>query len=172
LARLNDGTLRAQLAREILDKLRGNQRFRDALVMLDWTGREFEIEPGRREEIRWEDLVDALRPWQEPMSFTEKEIYIRDCFDELFDGFNLLEHYLRTDLVEFSDIEFPLSYYIVQLRTRWDAVSPFINHYGNTLALALVQRFPAPPSLTSVEGRIQETPAQQTRLDPRSESTV
>ena len=44
-----------------MDKLFGNSRFRDALVMLDWTGRKFEISSGQFEEIRWEDLAVALR---------------------------------------------------------------------------------------------------------------
>jgi hypothetical protein len=134
---------KAQLAREILDKLHSNRRFHDALVMLDWSGREFEVSPGQVQEIRWEDLPTALRAWQDPISFDEKEIYIRDCFDDLFDGLNLLEHYLGTDLLDFRDVEFPMAYHIAKLRERSDAVTVFINHYGYRLAVAFIERFPA-----------------------------
>jgi hypothetical protein len=133
---------KAQLARDILDKLLSNKRFRDALIMLDWTGREFEILPNQKQQIRWEDLPGALRAWTEPIEFDEKEVYIRDCFDELFDGMNLLEHYLRTDLLDFADIEFPMAYHVAQLRKQWDAVNTFVSHYGNRLARDFVARFP------------------------------
>ncbi len=132
---------KAELAREIIDKLHSNKRLRDALVMVDWTGREFEISPGERKEISWDDLPGALRPWEEPISFDEKEVYIRDCFDELFDGLNLLEHYLRTDLLDFEDVKFPMAYYIGKLKERGDAVRTFMNHYGNRQAKAFVERF-------------------------------
>jgi hypothetical protein len=152
---------KAQLAREILDKLHSNKRFHDALVMLDWTGRDYEIAPGQLQEIRWEDLPTALRAWHEPISFDEKEVYIRDCFDDLFDGFNLLEHYLRTDLLDFDDVEFPMAYHVGKLRERWDAVSVFINHYGFRRAVAFVDRFPVltVPPLATVDGASQVAPA-------------
>jgi hypothetical protein len=133
---------KAQFAKEILDQLDQNKRFRDALTMLDWTGREFEISQGKIEEISWEDLSAALRTWHEPMSFTDKEVYIRDCFDELFDGMNMLEHYLRTELLSFQDVQFPMAYHITKLRERWSAVDAFLGHYGFQLALAFVNRFP------------------------------
>src|SRR5262245_30966891 len=91
------------------------------------------------------DLPGALRPWKEPLSFDDKQVYIRDCFDELFDGLNLLEHYLKTDLLAFEDVEFPMAYYIGTLRERGGAVSTFMNHYGNRLAKAFVERFPERP---------------------------
>jgi hypothetical protein len=133
---------KAELARDIIAKLYANRRFRDAFVMVDWSGREFEVSPGHLVEIRWDDLPSALRPWEEPISFDEKEVYIRDCFDELFDGLNLLEHYLRTGLLDFQDVEFPMAYYIGKLRERGEAVRTFMDHYGNRLAKAFVERFP------------------------------
>jgi len=133
---------KAELARDIIAKLYTNKKLHDACIMVDWSGREFEVSPGRREEIRWEDLHGALRPWEEPISFDEKEVYIRDCFDELFDGLNLLEHYLRTDLLDFEDVEFPMAYSVGKLKERGDDTVTFMNHYGNRLAKAFLQRFP------------------------------
>jgi hypothetical protein len=133
---------KAQLAREVLERLFTNKRFHDALIMLDWTGREFEIAPGRSEEIHWEDLPNALRAWDDSISFDEKEVYIRDCFDELFDGLNLLEHYLRTGLLDFADVEFPMAYHVTKLRERSDAAKVYLRHYGYRLAIAFLNRFP------------------------------
>jgi hypothetical protein len=133
---------KAELAREILTNFKENQRYCDALIMLDYSGREFTISEGCREQVEWHELPNALQPWHEPITFTDKEIYIRDCFDQLFDAFNLLEHYLRTDLLEFSDIEFPMAYYVQKLRERRDAVTPFIHHYHFTLAIDFINRFP------------------------------
>jgi len=137
---------KAELAREIVDKLYSSKRFHDALIMVDWTGREYEIAPGNVQEINWGDLPGALRLWEEPISFDEKEIYIRDCFDELFDGLNLLEHYLRTDLLDFKDVEFPMAYYVGKIIERHEAVAEFMNHYGYRLAKSFVERFPKPPA--------------------------
>lgn len=137
---------KAELARDIISSLFANVQLHNAFVMVDWSGRDFEIAPGRRETIYWEDLPGALRHWVEPVEFNDKEIYIRDCFDELFDGLNLLEHYLRTDLLEFEDVEFPMAYYIGQLKRRGDAVRVFMDHYGNGLARGFIHRFPDPPA--------------------------
>jgi hypothetical protein len=133
---------KAELARETLTACNANREFHDAVTMLDWSGREFEVSPGRREEIVWEELPAALQAWQEPVAFTEKEVYIRDCFDQLFDGMDTLEHYLRTDLLDFADVQFPMAYHVEKLREHWSAVSVFINHYDHRLALAFVNRFP------------------------------
>jgi hypothetical protein len=142
---------KAELAREILDKLFLSKRFHDAVTMVDWTGRDYEVAPSNVQEIKWEDLPGALRLWEEPISFDEKEVYIRDCFDELFDGLNLLEHYLRTDLLDFKDVEFPMAYYIGKIVERGDDVSAFMNHYGYRLAKAFIERFPKPPANKSLQ---------------------
>jgi len=137
---------KVELAREIIDKLYASKRFHDALTMVDWTGRDYEVAPNNVQQVVWEDLPSALRLWEEPIAFDEKEVYIRDCFDELFDGLNLLEHYLRTDLLDFNDVEFPMASYIGKIVERGDDVSRFMNHYGYRLAKAFIERFPKPPT--------------------------
>jgi hypothetical protein len=142
---------KAELAREIIGKLHASKRFHDALVMVDWTGRDYEVSPGNVKEIKWEDLPAALRLWEEPISFDEKEVYIRDCFDELFDGLNLLEHYLRTDLLDFKDVEFPMAYYIGKVVERGDDIAGLMNHYGYRLAKAFIERFPKLPAIKPLQ---------------------
>jgi hypothetical protein len=110
--------------------------------MLDWTGREYEVAPNRRERITFDDLTVALRVWEAGMSFPPRHVYIRDAFDNLFEAMNLLEHYLRTDLLDFRDVEFPMAYNVGKLREHWKAVGDFARYYGYDLALAFIDRFP------------------------------
>ena len=143
--RLREHELRwkqAQLAREVLNSFFSNKFVRDATIMLDWYGREFEIGPNKKAEIVWADLPVALRTWGGPqVPFDDTQVYIRDCFDALFDGLELIEHYLRTGLLDFSDVQFPMAYHVKKLREHWNAMEPFMNRYGYSLALAFVDRF-------------------------------
>ena len=133
---------RAALAREILDRFHDRKPFRNAVTMLDWTGRDFEIAPNRFETIYWDELGSALRVWKPGIEFTDTEVFIRDSFDELFESMELLEHYLRTGLLEFADVQFPMAYHVHQLREHEDAVKIFLKDYDYHLALAFMQRFP------------------------------
>ena len=146
---------KAQLAREILDRFHANRQFRDALIMLDWSGREFEISPSIREQVHWEELPIALRAWKEPTLFTEKEVYIRDCFDQLFDGFNLLEHYLQTRLLEF--VERRVSHRVLHRQTegarrRNERVPESLRQQPRSRAF--VSRFPMSPSAITMESQL------------------
>jgi hypothetical protein len=134
---------KAELAREILTNFKANQLYCDALTMLDYSGREFEISKGIVEAVEWDELPNALQAWKEPITFSDKEIYVRDCFDQLLGAFNLLEHYLRTDLLEFEDIEFPTAYYVNKMRDHWSAVGVFASHYHFKLAIDFINRFPS-----------------------------
>jgi hypothetical protein len=161
---------KAQLAREILESLR-TRRFRDATLMLDWTGRDYGSGSNERVTVFWEDLPGALRVWnkEDPISFNEKEVYVRDCFDDLFDAMNSLEHYLQTGLLDFADVQFPMEYHVDNLRYHWNAVEKYISHYGNKLASQFIQRFPI--SLTHVQPRqCGEARAQQIGYESRSQA--
>jgi hypothetical protein len=140
---------KAQLARDVLAGFFNNPRFRDAVTMLDWTGREYEIAPGRTAIVLWGDLTQALRAQGHGVSFDTKEVHIRDSFDALFDAMELLEHYLRTGLLEFEDVNFPMAYHVARLREHSSATEPFMRRYGYDLALAFVNRFPEEATLAN-----------------------
>lgn len=112
--------------------------------MLDWSGRRYAINDEVADEVYWEDLPAALRVSGGPVpGFTAKEMYIRDCFDALFDSMNMLEHYLRTELLEFADVQFPLAYYVRLLNQRLPAatVDAYLNDYGFELASKFLRRY-------------------------------
>lgn len=130
---------KAKLAREALRDLFGNRKARDAMQMMDWSGRSYEVAPNSFETVSSDEFRSALRIIN--LGFSDKEQYVRDCFDELLDGFELIEHYLRTGLVKFEDVHFPLEYHVKKLKKFGDAVSPFIQEYEFFYAADLVGRF-------------------------------
>lgn len=146
---------KAQLAREILNSLRIRREFRDALLILDWSGREYKTASGQKEKIFWEDLPGALVEWKEPMGFTTRQMYIRDCFDALYDGMDHIEHYLRTGLLDFEDIKVPMEYYVTKLLERGPATLDYMTYYGFVLARSFLARYTA---LLPTKLRQQSTP--------------
>jgi hypothetical protein len=131
---------KAQLAREVLNGFWAKAHFHDALLMLDWSGRQYKIDD-KFERVFWEDLPGALRVWAEPIGFAPKETYIRDCFDALFDAMNTLEHYLRTGLLDFADVQFPMAYYAKLLTQRLSTLDLYLEHYDFKLASGFLNRY-------------------------------
>lgn len=132
---------KAELAKSILDKFESDNHIRDAMTMLDWSGREYETAKDIRKTIMWEDLAPALRIHDAQTRFTDKEVYIRDCFDGLFGAMELMEHYLRTKLLDFADVRFPMKYTVDKIRGYHDVVSKFLKEYGYELAPEFLARF-------------------------------
>lgn len=129
----------AELARQILEKLGDNPKAKSAMRMLDWSGREFEVAPGHRDRIKTEEMITALRT--DDLKFTDKEVFVRDCFDDLFDGFELIEHYVRIRLIRFDDVKAPISYYVQKLNEHRESIQNYLREYDFALAKALVDRF-------------------------------
>ena len=129
----------AKVAREVIEKLVENPEAKAALQMLDWPGREFEIAPGKRDSITRADLKKALS--LDDSSFDDKKMFIRNGFDKLFDGFELIEHYIDLGLIRFEDVEIPLSYYVVKLNNRREFVGEYLDVYGYSLTQKLLARF-------------------------------
>ncbi|HSD52136.1 MAG TPA: hypothetical protein VLG48_12085 [Candidatus Methylomirabilis sp.] len=128
---------KAELAREILSEFRQNPRVQSAETILDWTGRSFEVAPGKSETISWEEMRRALCT-TDVMNFSTMEAFVRDCFDSLFGA---LEHYLRTGLVQFEDVEFPLEYTVTKLRLLDEAAKSLVTTYGYDLVPSFIGRF-------------------------------
>jgi hypothetical protein len=131
---------KASLARDTLVALKTNAKVIDALTMLDWTGREYEVGKGLRDTVTWGEIERALRPHDSTSDFADKEVYVRDCFDNLLDGIEEIEH-LQIGLIEFEDVRYPLAYYIKKLNEHQSAVSRYIEFYDYKRAAALIARF-------------------------------
>ncbi|MDT5296038.1 MAG: hypothetical protein QOJ76_2918, partial [Acidobacteriota bacterium] len=107
---------KAGLARVMLDELHGDPYATDAMLMLDWSRREFCVKVnknqprGKMMEISWDEMWAGLRITER--HFNEKEKFIRDCFDIFFGYMQTIEHYLSIDLIELTDVLYPFDYYI------------------------------------------------------------
>ncbi|HEX5706708.1 MAG TPA: hypothetical protein VFX96_05415, partial [Pyrinomonadaceae bacterium] len=120
----------------------------------DWNGREFLIKAydgdasGNREKITSDEMWAALRVIER--QFNDKERFIRDCFDALFNRMGVFAHYLRIRLVELDDVIFPFDYYLYALNKNRAVFDRFTESYHPRAA----------EFIRSVERRVQELEAE------------
>ena len=129
---------KASLAREILKDLWGDLYSADAMNMLDWSNRDYNIKPGLTESITREEMWVALRT--SPTNFNQKEKYVRDCFDTFFGKMQTTEHYILISLVIFEDVEYPFNYFAGKLAQNRQVVQRFLEKYEYHKALAFLSR--------------------------------
>jgi len=99
----------ANLARQILDDAFASDYFTNAMLMLDSSGRKYKIDEGIMEPIYYEDIIAALS--EKTTIFSDKPVYIRDCFDYFFFYLNRIEQFVETNLIFIDDIRYPFSFY-------------------------------------------------------------
>ncbi len=117
----------AEAAKKILDEMHADKNAAAAMKMLDWNDVKFEVVPGKREVIWEEDYVKALRT--KNLDFTEKEMFIRNCFDNLFYYMAMMEHYVKSDLILLQDVAFPLDYYLNTMKRNHEVFENFLIFY-------------------------------------------
>jgi hypothetical protein len=131
----------ATAAKEFFDEILADSRVNDALQMLDWSGRDYKIDEDTVATITSEDVWYALRTTN--LKFTEKETYIRDCFDRLLYSVERIEQSISIGLFNFEDVQYPLEYYARKLRSgkKREAFEGFLRSYGYVLAKRFFYRF-------------------------------
>ncbi len=97
----------AEQGREMVDKMLSDEGWK-AMEMMDWDdeGRDYEIN-GHKEKVNANDVYAALEKGES----TDKDHYIIDRLDRAFFLVSQLEAAVRSDLVRFEDVRFPLSWY-------------------------------------------------------------
>lgn len=143
---------KANLARDLLEKLWVDVYVSAAMMMLLWSKREHTIKPETIVAISRNEVWDALRI--EPGNFTETEKYIRLCFGQLFSVMRTVEHYLSIGLVEFSDISFPFSLLAAKLETKQDVVHSFLLKYEYAKTIAFLERFKNSRTVTDTRSKV------------------
>ena len=133
----------ANSAHGFLKDMLASQMVTDATIMLDWSGRSFNITPDQKATITFQDVQVGLRT--DNLVFSEKEVYIRDCADAFLFHVELIEQAIRNDLIEFRDIKFPMTYYVNALRKNnlYNAYLAFIKEYEYKNAEKFLNRFSA-----------------------------
>lgn len=143
----------ARLAMELVDTMMSDVQSFDAMRMIDWDARSYEISSGRAEMIDSQDVRDALDV-RNNASLPPGAVYVRESFDRLFHHMGKIERALKSELIRFDDVRRPLAYYVPILRTKYDEVlSPYMKQLGSDDALDLLQRFASSPPASSSSDR-------------------
>jgi len=147
-ARRKDAEVRrekANLARTVLSDMADDTYASDAMSMLDWGERDYDVKttpgaPAMVELITERDMWAALRINE--LHFIPKERYIRDCFDHFLQVMEVLEHYIQIDLVDAADVGDPFAYFAKLMKEdgRW-LYEYFIDEYHEK-AGSFLKRFP------------------------------
>jgi hypothetical protein len=128
----------AAAARDALREVFASEKARAAMQMLDWSGRSYS-DGTAAHVITFDDLGPALRT--DNLMFTNpKEPLIRDCFEDLFDRLELIQHYIEIDFLHFGDVSVPLAYYARKIVKNLKAFQPFLDEYGYPKAKAFLLR--------------------------------
>lgn len=141
---------RAHMAKQCIDEIRHHPLASLALNMLDWDGRRYLFPPGVyavpagavTHRIEADKRRSALRTVHTTFD-DDSEVFVRDCFDALFDGFQNLEHYLKIKLIVFEDLEQAFTYYAEKLSdpAEFPTACKFLKEYQFDDALDFLGRF-------------------------------
>jgi hypothetical protein len=135
----------AKLAMELVDAMLSDRQAFDAMRMIDWDQRKYEIGGGRTELITSKDVYDALDV-RNNAGLSPSAIYVRESFDRLFHHLGKMQRSLKSRLITFDDACSPLRYYVPILTKRYgEVLTPYMKQLGNDDAIALLQRFSPPP---------------------------
>jgi hypothetical protein len=126
-------------AQRAVQRMTTDLRAQNAMTILDWNNRQFEIRDGLRERITWEEMRRALRAGPGP--FQPKEVFVRDCFDALFDHFQMIQQQIENELFDVKYVLYPVGYFARRMRlpANWPAIHGFLHKYDYPLAKSLIQ---------------------------------
>src|SRR5262249_14406402 len=108
----------------------------NATAILDWSEGKFHLtfEGNKRVEISYEkDVIPALSKRQSEYSDLDRDIVY--CFDWFFYYINLIEHYIRIKLIEFTDVEDIYMLYSKKIMRPDKLYETFMNNHSYTLAI-------------------------------------
>jgi hypothetical protein len=125
--------------KDIFSQMRSDKRAAAAMEMLDWRGdRNYEIAPWATVRVCREDVTEALRT--SAVTMTERELFIRSCFDSFFEALAAVERYLEIDLINPKDVNLTLEDHISELEKDKGVFQSYIDAYGNRSALRFLER--------------------------------
>jgi len=130
---------KARAAKDLNEEMLDNPGSKAAMTMLDWDGREFEVKPGLVRTVSEIEMLASLRTAH--ASYSDKEAFVRDAFDNLFYYLGLFEHHVRQGLVDFSDLEYPVDYYVKLLAKHRGVFEQYLTAYGFSRGYDFLKRF-------------------------------
>jgi hypothetical protein len=135
----------AVFARDLMKEVFQDKRARSALRMLDWLRTEYQDESGEKYVVRRSEVQHALRTTREVCSgkeaLSDKEEFIRNCFERLYDYWEQIEELIKLEVVNFEDLETVFRYYVLHI-LRPDVWHPgFLETYDYPRARGFISRF-------------------------------
>jgi hypothetical protein len=129
-------TVEAQAA---IRRMYSDASAQNAMTMLDWNARHFQIREGLRERITWNDMRLGLRTVN--LRFTPKEVFIRNSFDALFDHFQMIQQQIKSEMFRIDDVVYPIAYYSRRIKhpNNWPAFERFLTKYNFLRATMLIE---------------------------------
>ena len=132
----------AKLAMDLVSGILSDPQAFDALRMIDWTSRTYQISKDREEKIGFEEVHAALDT-RNNLKLSLGGVYVRECFDRLFYHLGKIERAIQSDLVKFDDVDSPLDYYVPIIQKQYgDVVFDYMEQLGDHDAIKLLRRFP------------------------------
>ena len=123
----------AGAANDLLASFYADPVFRNAMLMLDWDDRPFEVAPGVVVTISRADLWKALeRP---PLPFDAKNLFIRTAMDRMFEAFDRIGHSISVGVMTGDDIHYAFEFFIRVLAQQRTIVELYMKELGFEQAL-------------------------------------
>lgn len=128
---------KADLARRVISDLESSESVKSALRLTDYDQNDIRISDDLI--ARPVDIAAALSV--KPLAPGSKEDTIRILFHDLFGHLEQLEHLISIDLIEFKDVEYPLTYWMRNFLANWPAYHANLRAYRFPLAENFILRF-------------------------------
>lgn len=134
----------AEAGKSLNDEMQTDEKAWSALQMLDSDERIYAISNSKELTIKTSDVPKALLELdvENPLE-REKFTYIRDCFDNLFYYFAIIDHYIESTLIRETDISYPLEYYVPRLASFAPQVAAYLKRYNLHRAEHFLNRYAA-----------------------------
>lgn len=131
----------ANLAMELVDTMLSDSQAFNALRMIDWYGRTYQISIDKEAVIGIEEVRYSLDV-QNNLNLSPSDVFVRESFDRLFYHMGRMERSVRTELIKFDDVRSPLGYYAKILCNEYNAVlTPYMTQLRVDDAQQLLNRF-------------------------------
>jgi hypothetical protein len=129
----------AQVGKQIIEEMFDDDAAGNALLMIDFEKRSFDVGSKRKIVINIEDVLQALNP--DNKSEDAKTIFIRESFDGLFYFLDRFEHFVQIGLTTFEDVAVPIKYYATIMTTHRSTFLKYIQLTQFERALTFLNRF-------------------------------
>jgi hypothetical protein len=125
----------ANAAKEIINDIHNNKLASNAVFILDWSEGRHRLKFEDKDSViisYIDDVIPALNKPQSKCSELDQDIIY--CFDWFFYYINRIEHYIRTNLIKFEDVEDIHRLYSKKIKEHEAIYEKFMDDHSYNLA--------------------------------------